>query len=316
MLNWAMSLLAHHLSPALRLGLSGRVTPNGVRLEDVIRSGLANTDSVIGVYAPDADSYTVFRELFAPIILALQGVASANEPRAQDSALLTPAQVISTRVRYARNLSKRVFPAWLSSAERAQVEAEICAACAALPLVFRGHCARLGEPDTHWAGSRRAFHSEDRFLAAAGMYADWPHGRSVFQSDDGVVSVWINEEDHLRIAVVTPGASLALAYRTLTAVTALLAARLDFCVDEHLGYLTSCPSNLGTGMRPSLLVDLSADAAQESAVLRLAAQGGIELRGSTGEHSARHSAMTEISVPQRVGRSDVQMLDALQTLLL
>ena len=71
-----MSLLSYYLNDAMRAELTKRETPGGIRLEDVIRSGLCHPDSAVGVYAPDAQSYGVFRELFEPILLVVFQLAS------------------------------------------------------------------------------------------------------------------------------------------------------------------------------------------------------------------------------------------------
>ena len=163
--------------------------------------------------------------------------------------------------------------------------------------------------------NRQSFGPNDKYLAAAGVHHDWPVGRSVFCTPQGQVPAWINEEDHLRVAVVMPGACPAACHQTMRSVMAHLATQLDFCTDTQLGYLTSCPSNVGSGMRVSYMVDTRHDAAQTGFLERLAASGVIQIRGAKGEHSTRSGGLSDVSFRQRVGLSETQMLQEFEALL-
>ena len=311
-----MSLLQRHLSNALRLALAGKTTAGGFGLDDVIRSGLMNPDSSVGVYAPDAQSYSTFRELFGPI---LQDLQPAPRDTAEPSHGLHVASVISTRVRVARNLAGHTFPAGMSRVERLDVQEKIASACQFLALHFEGRVWQLQGLPNHqldtMIASRQAFGPDDKYLAAAGVHNDWPIGRSVFCTPQGQVSVWINEEDHLRVAVVMPGACPAACHQTMRSVMAHLATQLDFCTDTQLGYLTSCPSNVGSGMRVSYMMDTRHDAAQTALLERLAAIGLIQIRGAKGEHSSRSGGLSDVSFRQRVGLSETHMLQEFEALL-
>ncbi len=311
-----MSLLTRYLDDALRKELSKRVTPGGIRLEDVIRSGLCHQDSTVGVYAPDFESYKVFRELFEPILQNFQASPLALR---KDLGCLNPATVVSTRIRVARNLTGHAFTAGMARLERLSVEAKITRACAALSPTFRGWTRKLeGMPRNKLRSliSRRlSFGPDDKYMAAAGIHADWPVGRSVFMTRKKQLSVWINEEDHLRVAVVMPGACVDACSQAMTLVMPRLAAHLDFCADAQLGYLTSCPSNAGSGMRVSYMVDLRLDASQEPILQRLESAGIVQIRGATGEHSPRSDGLVDVSLRNRVGLSATQTVAAMQALL-
>ena len=96
----------------------------------------------------------------------------------------------------------------------------------------------------------------DRFLQAAGVTRDWPSGRGVFMNRAKTFLVWINEEDHLRIISMEPGADVASVFERLTRGAAFLEKFITFNRNDHLGYITSCPSNLGTGLRASVHIKL------------------------------------------------------------
>lgn len=303
-----MSLLTRFLDDAQRDALSKRVTSNGVRLEDVIRSGQRHPDSSIGIYAPDFQSYEVFRELFDPILLHFRAPSQCDR---NGPIHLNRKAVVSTRIRVARNLAGHVFPAGMSRSERLTVEAKITRACEALAPEFQGWIRKLGDIPRHrldaMISRRLAFGPEDKYMAAAGVHADWPLGRSVFTTRKKQLSIWINEEDHLRVAVVMPGACVSTCSRAMALVMSRLEAHLDFCTDAQLGYLTSCPSNVGSAMRVSCMMDMRVDSSQESLLERLESTGVIQIRGDAGEHSPRSNGLVDVGFRYRVGISETQM---------
>merc|ERR1711910_214594 len=106
------------------------------------------------------------------------------------------------------------------------------------------------------------FVSGDRNLAAAGMERDWPEGRGIFHNKDKTFLTWVNEEDQLRIISMQKGGDVKEVFTRLAkgikAVGDSVKAESgkDFMLSPRLGYLHSCPTNLGTGMRASVHIDL------------------------------------------------------------
>ena len=311
-----MSLLTRYLTDARHAALSMRVTPNGMRLDDVIRSGLRHSDSSIGIYAPDFESYDIFRELFAPIVDNFK--AQPLGPLA-DLACINPAAVAFTRIRVARNLAGHAFPAGMSKVQRLAVEQALTQACKTLAPEFEGTVtvlAQLPQPALDDMVARRlAFGPGDKFMAAAGIHEGWPSGRSVFNTHAGQLSVWINEEDHLRVAIVMPGAAVQACHAAMALVMARLEASLEFCIDAELGHLTSCPSNVGTGLRASYRVLHSLNAAHNPALERLEAAGVIQFRAPAGEHAARNTELVDVGLKRRVGLSERDALEGMMALL-
>ena len=311
-----LSLLTRYLDDALKAELSTRVTPGGVRLADVTRSGLCHPDSAVGVYAPDSHSYGVFHELFEPI---LQHFRAPSLPLGEDLACLSPASVVSTRIRVARNLAGHAFTAGMSRSERLSVQAKIVRACGALAPPFEGWVTGLTDIPSHrldaMVARRLAFGPHDKYMAAAEIYADWPIGRSVFNTRSRQLAVWINEEDHLRVAVVMPGACVGDCAAVMAQVMSRLAAHLEFCTDARLGHLTSCPTNVGSAMRVSYRVDMRRDTACEPLLGRLEDAGTIQIRGAAGEHAARSGGLVDVGFRNRVGVSAEQMLQDMEMLM-
>ena len=96
----------------------------------------------------------------------------------------------------------------------------------------------------------------DRFLKACNLNRDWPSGRGIFHNDDKTFLVWVNEEDQLRIISMQPGAGIKEVFDRLCRAAAAIEKVLAFAHDEHLGYITSCPTNLGTALRASVHIKL------------------------------------------------------------
>jgi len=100
------------------------------------------------------------------------------------------------------------------------------------------------------------FKEGDRFLDACGLNREWPDGRGIFHNDAKSFLVWINEEDQLRIISMQKGADLLAVFTRLSTAAAEIEKVAKFAHDDHLGYITSCPTNLGTALRASVHIKL------------------------------------------------------------
>jgi len=88
------------------------------------------------------------------------------------------------------------------------------------------------------------------------MERDWPEGRGIFHNDDKTFLVWVNEEDQLRIISMQPGSDIRQVFERLSRAATEIEKIAKFAQDDHLGYITSCPTNLGTGLRASVHIKL------------------------------------------------------------
>ena len=151
----------------------------------------------------------------------------------------------------------------------------------------------------------------DPYMKSAGLAADWPYGRACYVSADRCVIVWIGEEDHLRVISMSPGAALQESYDQLQAVLAIIESlpRIAFLQDSAYGFVTSCPSNLGTGLRASarvVLPWLTQPGADARAVCR---RFGLAASGVAGDRSALGSdGRLDLSPIRRLLLSDRDIL--------
>ena len=93
-------------------------------------------------------------------------------------------------------------------------------------------------------------------MQACGLNRDWPSGRGIYHNNDKTFLVWINEEDELRIISMQNGADIGAVFERLCRGAALLESKSKFAYNDHLGYITSCPTNCGTGLRASVHIKL------------------------------------------------------------
>ena len=220
--------------------------------------------------------------------------------------------VISTRIRLARNLRTHPFPGKLNPAGRAAVEQivkEAVLACVqTLPEQF--HFVEMAQ-----LSQTEAVSLVERHLVSPEFIAD-RRGRGLILTDDESISIMINEEDHLRIQVMREGFGLKEAFRTADRLDSLLNSRLEFAFDERLGYLTQCPTNLGTGMRASLMLHLPA--LQESGMMSRYGTNltklGIALRGLYGEGSKPAGAVYQLSNQVTLGLSEQEAIANLESI--
>ena len=129
----------------------------------------------------------------------------------------------------------------------------------------------------------------DPFLKSAGISSDWPYGRGCWQSEDRMRIIWFGEEDQLRIMCMKKGSDLLEVFNNLKEMLETVEGLdgIDFARDDNYGYVTSCPSNLGTGMRASVHVkipNLTADGTDKKAK-EVCKPLGLSVRGTGGEHT-------------------------------
>merc|ERR1719249_6214 len=99
------------------------------------------------------------------------------------------------------------------------------------------------------------FVSGDRNLTVAGMERDWPEGRGIFHNDAKTFLLWVNEEDQTRIISMEKGGDVKGVFARLARGVKAESGK-DYALSEQYGYIHSCPTNLGTGMRASVMIDL------------------------------------------------------------
>lgn len=218
--------------------------------------------------------------------------------------------IISTRIRFARNLKEYPFPCRLSDEGKCKVAALVKDA------VLNGNSVlanRFEYIQMSELTQEEAVSLVERHLVSPEFISD-RQGRGLLLLDDESVSIMINEEDHLRIQVMSQGLDLDNAYDIADKIDTLLDEQLNFAFNDKLGYLTQCPTNLGTGMRASLMLHLPA-LQQSKAMNRIAStlsKLGLVLRGMYGEGSEPKGAIYQLSNQVTLGISEEQAMNNLK----
>lgn len=321
---WATgSLLKKHLTASTWQALKDLTTASGVTLNDCIRSGLALADSAIGVYAGDEESYERFGLLFAPLIQDCQRGFDALRPHSVQLEASPPVwahpdpegrYIRSTRLRLARNLrGYRLMPC-ISRQELLALEHQAVQLFSQLTGELAGSYHRLAATDparlacgTGWFAG---FAAPDRFHQAAGIARAWPDGRGVFANAQRSLQIWVNEEDHLRFISLQPGGDMQAAYARLLRAHQAIEPVADFQLSEKYGYLASCPTNLGTGLRASFHLDLP-HSGHSLAFRQLCASHAMDVRSAAGEGGQQSGTLYDISNQRRLGLSPVQCIQEL-----
>lgn len=224
--------------------------------------------------------------------------------------------VMSTRVRLARNLQGHPFGPRARANDREAILKRFKVAAAALPSLRLATLVELSEVD---ARARRLL--VERRLASRDLLGD-PEtgpvgGAAVALSDHDPVSVMVNEEDHLRLQSLLSGLRLQDAWNIVDRLDDELGQDLPFAYHHEFGYLTSCPTNVGTGLRASVLMHLPGLVLTKEIgkVLQGLSQVGLTFRGLYGEGSEVVGNFFQVSNQTTLGKSEEDLVDHLDRIV-
>lgn len=211
--------------------------------------------------------------------------------------------VVSTRVRFARNLTAYPFTSRLDAQRAREIISRVG------DVLEKNGFSRMDFADI----SRMTAQSlvEMHYVSPTFVRESLPH--ALFLNEPCNLSAMVCEEDHLRLQCILPGLSLRDAYAGAGKIESLLDERLPFAFDPRLGYLTACPTNVGTAMRASVMLCLpllTSGKRLEALALQLN-QMGLLLRGLFGEGTAASGKLYQISNRITLGLSEEDILDRL-----
>jgi len=330
------SLVAKYVTEPLWEKLSrAKTKTSGFTLSQAIACAVEFDNQHCGIYAGDWDTYKVFGDVFDPLIQEYHGI-SADSVHTSDMDVnkikgnIDPkAPVHSTRIRVGRSIDGFGLSPGITREQRLGVENLMKKAFANLegdlagtyfPLTGMNEKVRQQLVDDHFL-----FVSGDPNLKVAGMERDWPEGRGIFHNKDKTFLTWVNEEDQLRIISMQKGGDVRAVFdrlaRGIKAVGDSVKAESgsDFMLDPKYGYIHSCPTNLGTGMRASVHIDLPGYTKLGAKVLSARCEElHLQPRGTRGESGGQTGVTYDISNKHRLGYSEVElvqkMIDGVNTL--
>merc|ERR1711887_353502 len=330
------SLVAKYVTQPIWEKLSRAVTKtSGFSLSQAIACAVQFDNQHCGIYAGGWDSYKDFANVFDPLIQEYHGIS----PDAKHTSDMDVEKVVgninpevpvhSTRIRVGRNIDGFGLSPGITKQQRIDIEKLMSSALSKLsgdlagkyyPLTGMEESVRQQLVDDHFL-----FVSGDRNLQVAGMERDWPEGRGIFHNEAKTFLLWVNEEDQLRIISMEQGGDVKGVFsrlaRGIKAVGDSVKAESgkDFALSEQHGYVHSCPTNLGTGMRASVHVDLPGWTKEGLPALQKRCEElAVQPRGTRGESGGQTGFTYDISNKHRLGYSEVQlvqvMIDGVNTL--
>jgi creatine kinase len=317
---------------------------------------------IVGMTAGDEESYQVFKEVFFPVTSARHRGhdMTKNQPTNLDLKQLKTTDidpegkyVLTTRVRTGRSVKGFRFPPCISFDERRALEELITGALDTLDGELKGEYFPLHGSRSYAKKPTGMSHAEEEalrnmgnlfqepdstLLLSSGMGRHWPDARGIFHNEGKNLFVWVGEEDHIRIVSMqgnrenpTPeGKNIQAVFgRLVESCNAIKAAfetkGKDFCHDPILGWVLTCPSNLGTGLRAGTMVRLPKLTKKAESLAQcqdeknpkhiplkvICGKLGLQLRGTSGVDSTVNTGTWDISNSDRIGKGEVELCNEL-----
>lgn len=215
---------------------------------------------------------------------------------------------MSSRVRLARNLRENPFPGWLKKADREKLLEAIQPRVESLPQM---QDAAYRQSMDKFTPLEKQMLVEEHLISRE--HAAKNAGSGIVISRDQTLSIMVNEEDHLRLQGIRPGFALLEAWQSVDHIDTALEESLDFAFSPALGYLTACPTNVGTGMRASAMLHLPGLVLgdQINQVIKSVNQIGLAVRGLYGEGTEALGNLFQISNQMTLGESEQDIIKRL-----
>jgi creatine kinase len=332
------SLMAKTLTPELFEKLKDIKSEKGYTLSNAIMTGVVTPHLGVGCTAGDEDCWEKFKDLYYPVIKGWHGYDAETQTHPMDldfSKLVFPEEkkevfnkyVKSTRIRAARNISGFSLPTGATKEDREGVEKVLEQTFAGLKDELAGTYYKLGdlsEEQTAFLLSKGFLFqipSARNLLTGAGAARSWPDNRGIFHNEAQTALAWVNEEDHCRIISMETGGDIPSVFHRFCDLSNAIKASAEangtkLMWNEKLGFMGTCPSNLGTGLRASVMVELiefnklmeGEVQADKELLEHVCSAFDLQPRGSAGEHSAAVGGKFDVSNKQRLGFSEVELV--------
>lgn len=306
-------------------------TPNGYTFDMAIQTGVDNPGhpyiTTVGVTAGDEESYETWKPFFDLVISARHNgfPSDAAQPTDMDPEKLKfdgfdTDYVLSSRVRTGRSIRGICMPPFCTRAERREVEKIIMSATKDLgeqiPELKGEYESLKGMTDARHEELIAEHLMFDKpvspLLLSGGMARDWPDARGVYLSESKDFIVWVNEEDHMRIVSMQMDGDMKAVFTRFCNATNQIEKNMkelgkEYMRNDHLGYILSCPSNLGTGIRAGCHVKLPTLSEHEK-FSEILLNLRLQKRGIGGVDTASKDGVFDISNLDRLGFSEVQLV--------
>lgn len=219
--------------------------------------------------------------------------------------------VISSRVRLARNLVGLPFPGWANKREREEIIKRVSSALQACPIFKNAlflEVNKLPPLDRQFLVERYLISRE---------FAESKIERAVFIGEKEMVSLMVNEEDHIRLQSLYSGFELVEAWRLVNQVDNDLGKKINFSFSGQWGFLTACPTNCGTGLRASVMIHLPAlvMTKQINKIFQAVNKLGLAVRGFYGEGTEASGNFFQVSNQTTLGQSEEEIIENIERII-
>jgi creatine kinase len=309
---------------------TGAYRAAGYSFSNAIQCGVMKPHLGVGLTAGDEECFELFKDIIYPIVKGWHQFDAYTQKHKSDlnplhlnfsreQQLKFNEYVESTRIRAARNISGFALPAGANPTERKGVEEVLKQAFSSFTGELSGKYYPLGQmtpAEEDFLQSNGFLFQKPgpaQLLAVAGAARDWPDNRGIFHNNSRTALAWTNEEDHCRIISMQSGGDVWTVFSRFCKISDTIktaaernGAKLMF--SEQLGFLGTCPSNLGTGLRASVMIKIPELNKDPAALEKVCAAFDLQPRGSSGEHTAAVGGKWDISNKQRLGFSEVELV--------
>lgn len=220
--------------------------------------------------------------------------------------------VVSSRLRLARNLKEAAFPSWAGEAECERIWKELLPVLQGLQGMSPGFSVAMSELDDVDKQVLFERHLISREQTERGR------GSGLVCSDDETLAIMVNEEDHLRLQAIAPGLDLKETWRRIDGADTEIEASFAFAFSPRLGFLTACPTNVGTAMRASVMLHLPGLVLmnQISPIIKGVSKIGLAVRGLWGEGTDAVGNMFQISNQISLGEKEQDIIANIEQIVL
>ncbi|MEG2813879.1 MAG: protein arginine kinase [Oscillospiraceae bacterium] len=220
--------------------------------------------------------------------------------------------VISTRVRLARNLKNFPFRSKMTPAQQIKIN-ELVKTVLEKANLFENEFTFLYIDEL---SDMEQLSLVEKHIVSHDFIEN-PQNRMLATTKDNSISVMVNEEDHIRIQVLANGLNLKEAYDICNKIDDLLDSELEYAFNDRLGYLTVCPTNLGTGLRASVMLHLPALETSKiiPQLISTVSKLGLTIRGTYGEGTRAIGSTYQLSNQVTLGLSEETAIDNLQNII-
>lgn len=332
------SLMSKVLTPELFEQLKDKASSKGYNLSNAIMTGVVTPHLMCGATAGDEECWEIFKDLYYPIIKEWHGYDAYTQKHpvdldasklkfTEEQTALFNKYVVSTRIRAARNLRGYSLPTGATDEDRAGVESVLKTTFSGFEGELKGTYYPLEgmAEDTMKSlldsGFLFQIPTDRNLLTGAGAARSWPKSRGIFHNDAKTALAWVNEEDHCRIISMELGGNIPSVFKRFGDISNEIkkvaeANNSALMWNETLGFMGTCPTNLGTGLRASVMVVLTefnklmeGDNHEDKELLeQVCSKFDLQPRGSRGEHSPADGGKFDVSNKQRLGFSEVELV--------